>query len=125
MSLYFHTQHREVVTLFRTIGMTHHVRFHHLYSLLGADKVMLLQHLQQQVVTVLLLLVILRLVQSVTIDEERTATDIIDGLTFVWESGLQTERCIRLHLDEMGRAVRHLDNWRVMSGITEIEASCR
>ena len=79
MSAYLQTEHGQVVALLSSIGMASHFRLHELDGVLARDEGVSGKQMEDVLVAELLLKRVLCLVQSVGIEEERLADDIVEG----------------------------------------------
>ena len=119
--LYSQAHHGEVVVGFGTITVLLDFGLQSLDDLLGGVEVSVAQDVEQAVVAELLLLRVLGFVESVGIDEERTALDGVDALALVLQAWPQADGCIGLHFEEVALMVATADDWGIMACIAVVE----
>ena len=118
---YADTHHREVIVRLGARAEGLYLLLHRFYHLLGAFEVGTSQGSEQAIVAEPLLLGILSLVQSVSIDEQRPILDRIDLLALIQLLRPQADRRVGNHVKEVAMTVANAYNRRIMTGIAVVE----
>ena len=125
LQIYSQAHHGEVVVGFGTVAVGFHLGLERFDDLTGGIEMRIAQELQQAVVAELFLLRVLGFVESVGIDKQRTALDGVNLLTFVFQSGPQTDGRVGNHIEEFTVMFASANDGRIMAGIAEVEMTRR
>ena len=116
--LHADTQHCEVVVGFCPVAERLHLLLNHLYGMTCILELRMTEEVEQAIVTKLFLSLVLCLVETVRIEEQRMALYAVDALALILQTRPQADRRIRQDVDEL--SLRQ-DHRRVMAGVTEVE----
>lgn len=117
------TEHGEVIIWICTITVVVNLTLHGFYHILCTHIAGMLNNIKQSLFTKLNLLGVLGFVQSIGVDKQQSATDVVDNLASVCQPFPKSDGSIGLHWYELTLAAVD-QNRRVMSGIAEIEFAC-
>ena len=104
--------------------MSFDLRAQQFNKLLGGVEMRIVKDIKQTLVAELLTFFVLRLIQSVGIDEERLALDGFHFFIRVFHPRQNAYRCIGEHIQELDTVSATSDDRRIMTCITEREVTC-
>ena len=92
--LYFDTHDGHVVVGLCTITVTFHFGLQDIHYLLGILEVGMSQDIEHVLIAELLVILVLRLIESICINQERMPLNRLDFLAYEFDARPQTDRCV-------------------------------